>query len=101
MTLGRLLCLPLPRMSHLSNVDWFYNLHVNTHISRTLSDTPSSHHHRVCKDSLEHGVARDMPSLSSTFAFLTDLLSPEIGFLHSNTIHRLGYKNSRRKNSSI
>lgn len=62
---------------------------------------PSSHIHGVLKDMLEHGVARDMPSLSFAFTFHPDPLSPEIEFLHSNTIHRLGYKNSRRKVSSI
>lgn len=100
MALGRLLCLLLPGC-FICQKRTGSKTYIYTHILRIPSDTASSHLHGVWKASLVHGGARGMASLSSDFAFLAHCLSPEIRFLHSNTIHKLGYKNSRRKISSI
>lgn len=100
MAVGRLLSLLLPGC-FICQIWIASQTCIYTHIFRIPSDTASSHLHKVWKASLAHGVARDMPSLSSAFIFLAHRLSPEIRFLHTNTIHRLGYKNLRRKISSI
>lgn len=96
MALCRLLSLLLPGC-FICQI-WIGSItYIRTHIFKIPSDTASSHLHGVWKASLANGVARNMPFLSSAFTFLAHRLSPEMRVLHSNKIHRLGYKNSRRK----